>query len=84
MDTLMKADIFFFVTTIAVVLVSIFLIVLFCYAIVAFRRIKMLCDKVEENIDTANVHVKEIVTKIKESFIFNLLFVKKRSKKKSL
>lgn len=83
MDTLMKADIFFFVTTIAVVFVSIFLMVLFYYMIVAVRRLRALTDMVEKNITSANEHVQEIATQIKESFIFNLLFPKRRKRKKS-
>jgi len=82
MDTLIKADIFFFITTIAVVFVSIFFIIALYYMATAFRRMRMLFDKVEENIDTANVHVKEIIDQIKESFLFNILFGKKARKKK--
>ncbi len=82
METLVKADIFFFVTTIAVVLVSIFLGVALYYAIVALRKIRELCDMVEKNIDTTNEELKGIISRIKESFLFNLLFAKKTLKKK--
>ncbi len=78
----MKADIFFFVTTIAVVLVSIFLGVALYYTIVALRKIRELCDTVEKNIDTTNDELKGIISRIKESFLFNLLFTKKTLKKK--
>lgn len=83
MDTLMKADIFFFVTTIVVVLVSIFFMVLLYYIIGAVKKLRNLVDKVEENIATTNAHVEEIAMQIKESFIFNLLFPKRRKRKKS-
>ena len=39
-------------------------------------------NKVEENIDKANMEVKELTDKVKESFIFNLLFRKKKEKRK--
>lgn len=79
----MKADIFFFVTTIAVVVVSIFIIILLYYSIRTVKKLRELTDKVEENINSANEHVEELVSQIKESFIFNLLFPKRRKKKKS-
>lgn len=80
----MKADIFFFITTIAVVFLSILLGVALYYIITTFRRLRTLCEKVEQNIDIANIHVKEITTKIKESFLFNLIFGKKGNSKKRL
>lgn len=82
METLAKADIFFFVTTIAVVVVSIFLIILLTYTIFALRRLRRIVDIVEKNIDTASEEVKEIMTHIKESFLFNLVFGRKRNHKK--
>lgn len=77
----MKADIFFFVSTIAVVIVAIFISILLYYAILAFRRMGQLIDKVEENMNNANIHVKEIVDQIKESFLFNLFFPKKKKRR---
>lgn len=82
METFIKADVFFFVTTVAVVLLTIFLIIVLCYAIFAFKRIAELCDRVEANIDTASIEVKEIISQVKESFLFNLLFTKNKNRKK--
>lgn len=82
METLMKADIFFFVTTIAVGLVAVFLIIALCYIMRTFTRLRMLIEKVEANVHEVNIHTMEIVEQIKESTIFNFLF-KKKTKKKS-
>ncbi|MFA6273747.1 MAG: DUF948 domain-containing protein [Candidatus Paceibacterota bacterium] len=82
METVLKADIFFFVSTIAVVILAIFLAILLYYAISAFRRIKLLVKKVEGNLDNVNEEVKEIIIQIKESFLFNLFFPKKKQRKK--
>lgn len=43
----------------------------------------MLLDKVENNIDNVNDDIKDITNQIKESFIFNFLFPKKRKNKKN-
>ncbi len=83
METVFKADIFFFVTTIAVGLVAVFMIIALCYSIIMIRRLRMLIEKVETNVDDANVHVKELVDRIKESVIFAFLFKKKNKRKNS-
>lgn len=82
METFIKADIFFFVTTVAVVLLTIFLIIVLWYAIFALKSIKELGDELKENINTASTEVKEIILHIKESFLFNLLFTKNKNRKK--
>ena len=79
----MKMDIFFFVTTISVVVVPVFIIILFYYLIKSFRKLKILLDKVENNINNVSDDIKDITNQIKESFIFNFLFPKKRKKKKN-
>ncbi len=82
MGTLMKADIFFFAVTIMVALVSIFLVIALCYVIKILRRTTILYNKIEENINTVDIHIKEIIGHIKESFLFNFLFMKRKNKKK--
>lgn len=82
METFIKADIFFFVTTIVAIVMSIFLGIVLYYAIIVLKRILHLCDIVEKNIDTASAELKEIVFRIKDSFIFNVLFTKKKKSKK--
>jgi hypothetical protein len=82
METFMKADIFFFVTTIAVGIITIFLCVAIYYVIVGLRRFKDLADKLERGIDTAEENISETVERVTDSFLFGLLFPKKRKKKK--
>ncbi len=48
MDTLIHADIFFFVTTIAVVVVTIALTVLIVYLVKVFRNVRRITDVVRE------------------------------------
>ena len=48
MDTLIHADIFFFVTTIAVVVVTIALTVLVVYLVKVFRNVRKITDMVSE------------------------------------
>ena len=48
MDTLIHADIFFFVTTIAVVVITIALTVLIIYLVKVFRNVRKITDMVSE------------------------------------
>lgn len=84
METLAKADIFFFITSIAVVVATIFLIALASYALHILRRIQRLCDRVEQGIDTASIEVRDMFDNIKESSIFQFLFSRSKSRKKRL
>lgn len=82
METLIKADIFFFITTICIVLITIGLLILLYYVIRSARRIDLLTEKIEAKIDTvvleAREEIKEIGRDIRGSFLYNMLVKKKR------
>lgn len=78
MDTLEKANIFFFVTTIAVVLVTIGLLISFYYVAKTIRRLALTAEKIERNMKDASAEVKEMTEDMRDSFLFNFLFKKKR------
>jgi hypothetical protein len=81
-ETFAKADIFFFVTTIAVVLLTIFLIALASYAIFILHKIKKLYDRVEKGIDSASIEVKDLIENVRESSLFQFFFSKRSNRKK--
>ena len=82
MDTLMKANIFFFITSVAVVLFTIFWTIIAVYIVRILRNIKRASDKLEDGIDAAFESADALSTKIRESFLFNLLFWKKAAPKR--
>lgn len=82
MDTIIHADIFFFITTIAVIVVSIFIIIALFYLIKTLRQFKRFTDAVERGLDGASDDLKEMRERIMDSFLFNLLFPRKKRKKK--
>lgn len=81
MDTLMKADIFFFVTTIAVVAFFIMGSIAFYYLIGILRNVKRVSDKIGGTMDAANEHMHKLYHEIRESFLFNLILRKKHGGK---
>ena len=73
MDTLMKANVFFFVTTIAVIVFSVLGIIALAYLIGILHDVRRATRKLEGEVDA-------IGHKISESFIFNMLFGKRKKK----
>ena len=65
METLMKADIFFFVTTIAVIAVTIGLMVALTYIIKILRNASHISDKVKEESDEIISDIKSLRGNVK-------------------
>lgn len=83
METLLKADIFFFVTTICVVFISIFLIILLARLSKFMESLRALSEKLKEKVEDVGEEAEELLEKIEDSFIFRLLFWgKKKTRKK--
>jgi len=78
----MKANIFFFVTTIAVIIFLVLGSIAFFYIIKILRNIKRASEKIEEKIEAGSEHASILYHKITESFLFNMLFGKKHKKHK--
>jgi len=90
METLVKADIFFFISSIAVVVVSVSIALGVYYVIGAIKRFEEYAENLEESLkerseDVKGIteEVKEITDDIRESFLYNLLFKKKKKRKSS-
>ncbi len=80
MDTLIHANIFFFVTTIAVIIFVLLGIIMAVYIIQILRNIKRASDKLEEGIENLSEHAEALSDKITGSFLFTLLFGKRAKK----
>jgi len=74
MDTLMKADIFFFVTTVVVTIFGILGTVAFLYLIGILRDIRRASRKLEGELEAIGNGAEELYRTISESFLFKLLF----------
>lgn len=90
MDTLIKADIFFFITSIAVVVVTIGILIGVYYVVGAVRQLEEYAERIENKLQERSDDVKDIADDVKgmagdirESFIYNLLFQKKKKRKNS-
>lgn len=82
MDTLLKADIFFFVTTIAVIVFLILGCIAFFYLIKILKNIKHASDVLGEKIEEASEHADSLYHKVADSVLFNMVFAKRSRSKK--
>lgn len=87
MNTLIHADIFFFVTTIAVIIFTILASIAMYYLIGALKNFKKITKNLEHRIDQAGDQISDeadyLKNRLHDSFIFNLIFAKKRAKNNS-
>lgn len=76
----MKADIFFFVTTIAVVLITVGIIFAFFHLAKFIATCNRIAKNVELKAEEIGDEAKELIEDVRESFIFRLLFPKAKKK----
>lgn len=81
MESLIKADIFFFISTIILIIFAILAGVVCFYVIRILRNVKNSTDSLKDEIKAAGQKLGGLEQKIAESFIFNFLFSKKKKKK---
>ena len=78
MDTLIKADIFFFISSLGFVFLWILVAIFLFYLIRATRTFSRIMNKVEENIDDVGDITKDMLEEVQDSTVFNFLFKKKK------
>ncbi len=83
MDTLIHADIFFFVATIATVIFTILISIALYYLISILKSVKQATDAIRDKVEVVNENLEAIRKKIVESFIFNFIFMKKNVRNKT-
>lgn len=78
METLMKADIFFFVSTSAVIIFIILGIAIAWYLIKILKNVKEATDILKNKIKAIDYQLDEIKKGITESSIFRFIFTKRK------
>lgn len=77
MDTIIHADIFFFIATIGFVFFFILLFVTLYYLIRLLKSANRMAEKVEANIETISDEAKDMVLDFRDSPIVSFLFGRK-------
>lgn len=83
MDTLIQANIFFFITSLAVIAVSFFVVLLLIRLRRLFKSLNNLVDKLNNTADFVSDEAKDLMSDIKESAAFRFIFPKSKKRKRS-
>lgn len=83
MESLVHADIFFLVTTMAVIICTAFFVVIGVYIVKIVRNFSHISETLKKGVDTAGEELGEMSEHVRESPIFTFMFGKKKKKKRS-
>lgn len=83
METVMKADIFFFISSISSVLLTLLISIVLFYFIRAGKNLYLISEKLQEHFKDSEEYVFELKERLEENLVFRLFFPPARSKKRA-
>ncbi|MFA6355053.1 MAG: DUF948 domain-containing protein [Candidatus Paceibacterota bacterium] len=83
MESILKSEIFFFISSISVILITSIFVIIGIYLIKMMRNFSKISDRLKETVDGATSSLTEVGDNIKESPLYIFFFGKKRKKKES-
>ncbi len=84
METLVKADIFFFISSIATVVIGILLAILMVYLIMAGKNLYTLSESFKADFKESEEFVMDLKERLENSFIFRMFYPQVRKNKKKI
>jgi hypothetical protein len=82
MESLIKADIFFFISAIATVILTIFLSILLFYFIKAGKNLYMLSEALKDGFKDSEEFVQDLRDRLEDNIVFRLFFPPLRKKRR--
>ena len=83
METLVKADIFFFISSVATVVLAILIAVLLFYLIKAGKNLYVISEALKNNYKDSEEFISELKERLEGNIIFRLFFPMLRRKRQS-
>ena len=77
----MKSEIFFFITSISVILITVIIIIAGYYVIKTLQNIRDVSETLKNAAHSAEADIEEIRERVTESTLFTFIFGKKKKKK---
>lgn len=78
MESIIHADIFFFISSIGFVLIAVASIVLIIYLVALIRTLVAIARKIEDRVDEASEEMREFLDRLYDSALLRLFFGKKK------
>ncbi len=82
MNSILTSDIFFFITSFAVIIVTLVFVTALIYLVRILRDFKEMSERIKNMVQTTEEEFEDISRTITESWIFKFLFGKKKPVKK--
>lgn len=83
METILKADIFFFISSVATVVLTILVCVLLFYFIKAGRNLYLLSEALKGRFKDSEEFVTELKERLEDNFIFQMFFPPSRKRRRA-
>lgn len=83
METLIKADIFFFISSIASVVLTILLSIVLFYFIKAGKNLYQISEKLQDHFKESEEFVLDLKERLEDNMIFRLFFPSARGRKRA-
>ena len=80
METVMKADIFFFISSIATVVLAVLLSIVLFYFIKAGKNLYQISQKLQEHFKESEEFVLELKERLEDNMVFRLFFPPARNR----
>jgi uncharacterized protein YoxC len=81
MEPILKSDIFFFITSISVAIITVIFIIAGYYIIKTLQNIRDISETLKKTAHTAEADIAEIRERVTESALFTFIFGRRRKKK---
>jgi len=82
MESILKSEIFFFISSISVVLITVIFVIVGFYLVKIMRNFSHISERLKETVDSTASSLEEVGNDIKESTLFKFFFGKKKKSKK--
>jgi len=83
MEPLLKADVFFFISSVATIVLALFVAVLLYYLIKAGKNLYMLTEALKGSFKDSEEFVAELRERLEDNMVFRLFFPPARRKKRA-
>lgn len=81
MESILKADIFFFISSVFFILLTILLVIIGFHLLKIMRNFSHISEKLRNAVDDTDSELREMAQHVRESFVFNFIFGKKKVKR---
>lgn len=83
MENLIQSEIFFFISSVSFIILTILLVVACIYIISILQDFKSISRKIKNGADYAGDHMEELAKNIEDSSFYKFIFGKKRKSRKN-